>query len=230
MIPPLLDALGYFDLPPGRLATLVTFLEMTERPPPRALPPRPDLVLVPWPRNDRDGYRRLFRAVGEPWLWTSRLRLDEAGLARILEDPAVDLFRLERDGRPIGLLELDFREAGQCELAFFGLVPEAVGSGAGRWLMERALERAWRPGVRRFWVHTCHLDHPAALGFYIRSGFRPYKFAIEIFEDPRLSGLLPREAAPQVPLLEPRLTRPGSPAQRSTGVSGLAPHSLHEPS
>jgi hypothetical protein len=69
--------------------------------------------------------------------------------------------------------------------------------------MARALERGWRPGIRRLWVHTCHLDHPAALDFYIRSGFRPFKRAIEIFEDPRLSGVLPRQAAPQLPLIEP---------------------------
>lgn len=192
---------GCFDLPPGRLATLVTFLEMSAPPPSRPSPERADLALHRWERPETASYRALFRRIGEPWLWFSRLLLEEEALASILHDPGVEVFLPVRDREPIGLLELDFRSPGQCELAFFGLVPEAVGSGAGRWLMSRALERAWRPGIERVWVHTCHLDHPEALGFYIRSGFRPYKLAIEVFDDPRLSGVLARDAAPRVPIV-----------------------------
>jgi len=199
----LLDATGYLDLPPGRLATLVTYLEMREPPPARPVPERPDLALRLWERPEPEAYRALYRRVGEPWLWFSRLLLTDAALRAILHDPGLEVYLPLRDGEPIGLLELDFRTAGACELAFFGLVPEAVGTGAGHWLMARALERAWRPGIGRVWVHTCHLDHPHALEFYIRSGFRPYKLAIEIFDDPRLSGVLPRTAAPRVPLIEP---------------------------
>jgi hypothetical protein len=51
-------------------------------------------------------------------------------------------------------------------------------------------------------VHTCSLDHPAALPSYLRAGFRPVRRAFESFPDPRLSGLLPRDAAPQIPLLD----------------------------
>lgn len=200
---PVLDGLGYFELPPGRLATLVTYLEMRAPPPARPVPERADLALCRWERPGLDAYRALFRRIGEPWLWCSRLVLADSALAAILEDPRVEIFRLERAGEPAGILELDFRAVGECELAFFGLVPEAVGTGAGRWLMARALERAWRPGIGRFWVHTCQFDHPGALAFYIRSGFRPYAFAVEVFADPRLSGVLPRTAAPHVPLIEP---------------------------
>lgn len=199
----MLDAEGYLDLPPGRIATLVTYLEMTAPPEPRSTPHRADLALRPWPRPEPEAYRALYRRIGEPWLWFSRLLLDDAALAALLHDPRLEVWVPERSGEPIGILELDFRVEGECELAFFGLVPEVVGTGAGRWLMARALERGWRPGIRRLWVHTCHLDHPAALDFYIRSGFRPYKRAIEVFDDPRLSGVLPRAAAPQLPLIEP---------------------------
>ena len=88
------------------------------------------------------------------------------------------------------------------ELAYFGVVPEAVGTGAGRWLMDRAVELAFAKRPRRFWVHTCTLDHPAALGFYLRSGFQPYGRAVEIADDPRLAGALPRAAAPSIPLID----------------------------
>jgi GNAT superfamily N-acetyltransferase len=99
------------------------------------------------------------------------------------------------------LLELDFRAPDSCELAFFGVTPALVGRGAGRFLMNRAMEIAWSRPVRRFWVHTCTLDHPAALDFYRRSGFQAFRRQIEVIDDPRLSGLLPRDAAPQIPLI-----------------------------
>ena len=99
------------------------------------------------------------------------------------------------------MLELDFREVGKCQLAFVGLVPELSGLGHGRWLLEEAVRRAWRDSVNRVQVHTCSLDHPAALAAYRRAGFTPVKRAIERFTDPRLLGILPKDCAPQIPLL-----------------------------
>jgi len=100
------------------------------------------------------------------------------------------------------MLELDFRNLPDVEIAFFGLVPEAVGAGTGRWLMDRALEIAWREGVNRVWLHTCTLDHPSAIRFYRSSGFVPYRRTLEVVTDPRLDGLLPMDAAPQIPVIE----------------------------
>src|SRR3546814_1435433 len=88
------------------------------------------------------------------------------------------------------MLELDFRHPGQCELSYVGLVPDLAGQGHGRWLMAHALALAWRKGVARVWVHTCTLDHPAALGFYRASGFTPIRRTIETFADPRALGVL----------------------------------------
>ena len=105
-------------------------------------------------------------------------------------------------GVEVGILELDFRADGECELGYFGLVQELTAKGFGRWLMAQALALAWRKSVKRVWVHTCTLDHPRALGFYRAAGFVPYATAIETFADPRIAGLLPREAAPHVPLIQ----------------------------
>jgi GNAT superfamily N-acetyltransferase len=98
-------------------------------------------------------------------------------------------------------LEFDFRRFPDVEIAFLGVVPTLLGKGAGRYLMNRALEIAWGRNPRRLTVHTCTLDHPRALEFYLRSGFAPYARSIEIADDPRLRGHLPRTAAPQVPIL-----------------------------
>lgn len=188
-------------VPDGQIATIVTHLEMRERPRPAPIPPAP-LRLVPWKAPAPDAYRALFRRVGEPWLWFSRLVMDDDALAAIIHDPAVEIYAVtDPRGMEVGLLELDFRSLPDCELAFFGLIPALNGKGLGQWLMAQAKSLAWRKDVTRLWVHSCTLDSPAALGFYRKAGFVPYKREVEIFADPRLAGLLSAEAAPHVPLL-----------------------------
>lgn len=192
--------MSYTDLSGTELAAVVTFLEMRARPTVEV--PASPLRLRRVERPDLASYRVLFRLVGAPWLWFSRLVMDDATLAAILHDPAVELFEVEdENGETVGMLELDFRESGECELAFVGLIPALSGQGHGRWLLAEALRRAWRDDVSRVHVHTCSLDHPAALGAYRRAGFAAFRRAIERFPDPRLAGILPEECAPQIPLL-----------------------------
>jgi GNAT superfamily N-acetyltransferase len=191
---------SYDPLAANELAAVVTFLEMTERP--AIAVPRSDLRLEKIDRPSPDAYRTLFRLVGAPWLWFSRLVMDDVKLAQIIHDAGIELFAVEdADGRSVGMLELDFREPDQCELAFVGLIPALSGRGHGRWLLAEAVRRAWREGIDRVHVHTCSLDHPAALSAYRRAGFTPCKRAIERFPDPRSLGILPTDCAPQVPLL-----------------------------
>ena len=185
----------------AQVATIVTSLEMRERPRPRPLP-ESRLRLVRWKTPALAAYRTLFRRVGAPWLWFSRLVMDDATLARIVHDPGVEVYAaVDPAGIEVGMLELDFRAAGTCELSYVGLIPELAGQGHGRWLMAHALQRAWAPGVERVWVHTCTLDHPRALGFYRASGFTPYRRTVETFDDPRATGILPADVAPHVPCL-----------------------------
>jgi len=191
--------MSYEAVHDNELAAVVTYLEMRERP---ALEtPSSTLQLRHLSDPTPDQYRALFRKVGSPWLWFSRLVMDNEKLGAIIRDPGVELFEVAAVEALVGMLELDFREPGQCELAFIGLVPELAGQGHGKWLLAEAVRRAWRDGVDRVHVHTCSLDHPAALSAYRRAGFTPYKRAVERFPDPRLLGILPRDSAPQVPLL-----------------------------
>lgn len=151
---------------PGYVATIVTDLEMRERPKARPVAASA-LQLVRWPKAAPEKYRALFRRVGMPWLWFSRLILEDDALTAIIHDPAVELYAVvDRKGLEVGMLELNFRKAPDCEIAYFGLIPELTGSGHGRWLMARTMALAWRDGVERVWVHTCTLDHPSALNFY----------------------------------------------------------------
>jgi len=192
--------MSYEAVPDGELAAVVTYLEMRV-PPEHSIPPSSlslKRIEVPQPEH----YKELFRHVGAPWLWFSRLIMDDAHLASIIQHPKVELDSVIDDsGREVGMLELDFREPHECELSFVGLIPELSGQGHGRWLLAEAVRRAWHEGVERVHVHTCSLDHPAALSAYRRAGFTPYKRSIERFPDPRLLGFLPKDSAPQVPLI-----------------------------
>ena len=193
---------GFTYLPKGKVVVAVTYLEMLSQPVISA-PERPDLILERWQKPELEAYRSLYRAVGQEWLWFGRLKLSDDELRSVLDEPAREYFVPYSDGKPAGMLELNFTDPENPELAYFGLVSEAIGAGAGRWLMTKALEKVWsRSETKRFWVHTCTADSQKALDFYKRSGFSPYKLAIEVDNDPRLSGLLPRSAAPHVPLIE----------------------------
>lgn len=195
-------------VPPGHIASIITHLEMTERQGRRPLPDAP-LSL----RKCRDmtisDYKTLFRLVGAPWLWFSRLCQSDEELAGLLAHPEMALFVIEdRKGESAGILELDFRVAGACEIVYLGLVPALNGKGFGQWLMAHALALAWAgpktlQPVERVWLRTCTLDHPAALPFYRKHGFVPLAQEIEVYPDPRLSGQLPENSAPQIPLLRP---------------------------
>jgi GNAT superfamily N-acetyltransferase len=192
--------MSYEPVRDGHLAAVVTYLEM-HQPPAAPVPPSP-LSLQRLGHPDPGQYRRLFRLVGARWLWFSRLIMDDAALAATIQHPGVELFAVrDANGEDLGFVELDYRVPAECELAFIGLVPELAGQGHGRWLLAEALRLAWRDGVLRVHVHTCSLDHPAALSAYRRAGFVAYQRAVERFPDPRLTGILPADCAPQLPVV-----------------------------
>lgn len=193
---------GLHGVPAGHLACVVTHLEMCAA---------PDLQPMPLPegvqfRNvnqpDSVWYRDVFRRVGgHDWLWVSRLAMPDAELNAILHHPDVRVISVEKDGVAEGLLELDFRNPNGCELTFFGLTRALIGKGIGHALMNHAIETAFASGIERLVLHTCTLDHPEALGFYRRRGFTAVRQEIEVFPDPRLSGVLPHTAGARWPVL-----------------------------
>ncbi|MEX0284256.1 MAG: GNAT family N-acetyltransferase [Paracoccaceae bacterium] len=195
---------GFHDIPPGKVATIVTHLEMTARMPERIVPAPEGLAFERLETPTPDLYRDLmYRVGGHAWLWFSRLALDDAALSAIIHDPLCPLYTLTRNGRAEAMLELDFRVQGECELAFFGVTPTLIGTGAGRFLMNQAIRLAWDHPISRFHVHTCTLDSPGALAFYQRSGFKPIRQQVEITDDPRVTGILPPDAGPHIPVIHP---------------------------
>lgn len=188
---------GLTPVPRGHVAAVVTYLEMTERPAPGPALDSP-LRMEQWETVDPARYRELFRRVGGRWLWFSRLAMSDAEL--LAKAGTVYEVR-DAAGASVGILELDFRP-GACMILFLGLDPALAGQGHGRWLFAETLRRAWAPGIEQVRVHTCSLDHPAALPSYLKAGFTAVGRAFESFPDPRLAGLLPRDVAPQLPLID----------------------------
>lgn len=197
-----LDMDGYTDLPNDKIGFVVTFLEMTAKPEPQILKKPDGVSLERWVAPKPDEYLRLFRQIGDDWLWFGRLRLETAELEKLLSEPSREIYVPMRDGKAVGLLELSFADPANVELSYFGLVPQAIGGGVGRWLIQSGIERVWsRSDTQRFWLHTCTGDSPQALGFYMSNGFSPYKRSIEVTDDPRVIGVLEPDLGRHIPKL-----------------------------
>ncbi|HZT43773.1 MAG TPA: GNAT family N-acetyltransferase [Chthonomonadaceae bacterium] len=163
-----------------RLTVVTHHLEMTSpselRPSPR---PHPDLrieqVRIPCP----DFNRFLYTVVGKDWHWTDRLVWTDAQWESYVRRPEVQTWVGYVQGAPAGYYELEKQLEDSVEIAYFGLLPAFIGKGIGGHLLSRAVECAWQMGARRVWVHTCSLDHPAALSNYQARGFRIFQTVTE---------------------------------------------------
>jgi GNAT superfamily N-acetyltransferase len=170
----------------------VTYLEMTTLPAaPPIRPPLAGIEIRVARRPTVSFYRYLYRTIGDEWTWVVRRLLSDEELLRIIGDPAVEVNVLWVDGVPAGYAELDHRQAPDTELAYFGLLPEFIGRGLGRYLLDWTIRHVWRAGPRRLWVHTCDFDHPRAIAVYRKSGFRVYDQRVEQLELP--DGMRPPE-------------------------------------
>ena len=193
--------MAYARLHPNAIGSVITYLEMVD--PPSTPPCASDtLRLVRLETPTLQAYLDLFRTVGQHWLWIERLITADPELEAMLGNPAVEIYSIaDGSGEDLGMLELHFEQSCACKIAYIGLVPKMIGKGHGRWLLDQALALAWREGVNRVHLNTCTLDHPRALRAYLAAGFNPYERAIGTFVDPRLRGLLPRDAAPHIPII-----------------------------
>jgi hypothetical protein len=67
---------------------------------------------------------------------------------------------------------LDRRIEGEIELVQFGLMPDFIGQGLGRYFLQWTIDRAWSYDPRRFWLHTCTKDHPGCAAELPEGGLR----------------------------------------------------------
>lgn len=120
-------------------------------------------------------YRALYRDVGQGWHWRDRDAWPDERLGAHLADPSVHVFALRSGEELAGYFELVRHEPGDVEIAYFGLRPGFLGQGLGAHLLSEAIDAAHRLGATGVWLHTCTLDHPAALANYLARGFEPFR-------------------------------------------------------
>jgi GNAT superfamily N-acetyltransferase len=120
-------------------------------------------------------FRHLYVEVGRAHHWTDRLSWSDARIREHLHAPGVSLWLMSWEAKPAGYFELRRHEDESVEIAYFGLLPEYIGRGWGKHLLTEATRAAWSQGPSQVWLHTCTLDHPAALPNYLARGFRPIR-------------------------------------------------------
>jgi GNAT superfamily N-acetyltransferase len=153
-----------------------TFLEMTNPSDLQgAAAPSADVTIDRAERCAPGLWRRLYTEVGREYHWVDRLAWTDEEIARYLADPALELWILRRHGEPAGYFELRRDDDGAVEIAYFGLLPAFTGQGLGKFMLTRAVERAWARGASRVWLHTSSLDHSSALSNYLARGFSVWK-------------------------------------------------------
>ena len=153
-----------------------TYLEMRDRSDlSPADAPSADVTLDREAHCDPHFWRHLYAEVGRDYHWVDRLSWTDDDIAQYLDDPALELWVLRVKEEPAGYFELRRDEDGAFEIAYFGLLPGFTGQGLGKFMLTKAVERAWDHGANRVWLHTSSLDHSSALSNYLARGFSVWK-------------------------------------------------------
>jgi GNAT superfamily N-acetyltransferase len=153
----------------------VSYLEMLAPRQQTVIAPRGGLSIIHAVRPTLGYYRFLYNAVGRDYHWHTRGRMPDAELDALLQNSGNEVHVLHVDGTPAGFAELDRRRPDDIELVQFGLMREFIGQGLGKHFLQWTIDKAWSFHPRRFWLHTCTLDHPRALRNYLNAGFALYK-------------------------------------------------------
>jgi GNAT superfamily N-acetyltransferase len=176
------------DDPAGvRKLVRITHLEMRSpselRP---ALRVPADLILLRASIPSPELGRFLYTAVGGDWYWRERLSWTYNQWLAWLGRADVETWVALASGTPAGYFELHAKPDESVELTYFGLLPGFAGRGLGGYLLTQAVERSWRvqPGTQRVTVHTCTLDHAAALPNYLARGFKVFQEEEQLVELP----------------------------------------------
>ena len=157
-----------------RTSIHVWHLEMTSRPETtQADTDSYQLLKVKHPLPELN--RFLYATVGAPWMWYMRLPWTWQQWQDYVARESIETWVAYQGATPIGYFELEKQPRGITEIAYFGLVPEFVGQGLGKQLLNDAVNKAWDTADNRIWLHTCTLDHPNALPNYLNRGFKVFK-------------------------------------------------------
>ncbi len=159
----------------NKINSIITYLEMTSQPTSPTPPMPAEKIAIMRAENPTPAfYRFLYNGVGQDWFWWERTLMSDSDLLAIIHDDGVKIFVLYIHGVPAGYCELDCRERGMVEVAYFGLMADFIGRGIGKYFLRWTIDQAWSYHPDWVWVHTCTEDHPVALSNYQKAGFVVY--------------------------------------------------------
>ncbi|EMD99996.1 GNAT family N-acetyltransferase [Pseudomonas sp. FeN3W] len=141
---------------------------------PKPLPAELQIIECEVPQPELN--RFLYQLVGKQWEWSDLDTWSIADWQALVEQPCHRTWVAYYKGAIAGYYELHQAADFNVEIRYFGLAPQFLSRGFGGPLLSHAIESAWAwPETRRAWVHTCTLDHPAALANYQARGFRIFR-------------------------------------------------------
>ncbi len=163
----------------------ITRLEMLA--PPRVYPSlhmKSKLAIMKVPEIPLPFYRFLYGEIGKSHFWYLRNHLSDDELKKLLHTEHVQISVLYFDGAPAGFAELNILQLPEViELVYFGLCPQYIGRGLGKWFLGQIVRSAWEEKPARLNVSTNTLDHSSALPLYQKLGFIPIAFKEQKMED-----------------------------------------------
>ena len=156
----------------------VTFLEMHSKPVETVHTiPGTSFQLLPKPVSVTE-YRKYYYGVGEKWHWLDRMVMPDEELFEKINADKIDIFVFYVNNEPAGYIEFII-EILYTEILYFGLLPEFIGKGLGKYFLQWVIEKAWSYNPEWIQLNTCTLDHPNALGVYKKAGFIPVRTEIQ---------------------------------------------------
>lgn len=155
------------------IPALTWYLEMTDRTPAPETPLPDGYSVLPFTEG-RDAYLAIYQAVGADFNWFDRILMPHEKLDAIIKDSHTEIMLLKYGMETAGFVEFSHTE-GETEIVYFGLTPPFTGKKVGFPFLQWAIHHALKRNIRRLWLHTCDLDHPAALPLYQKAGFVVYK-------------------------------------------------------
>ena len=125
-----------------------------------------------------EGYRELYYGVGKPWNWLDRMVMDDEELNKKINADDVDVYKAKFNDMTCGFAEFGVQST-HVEILYFGLYPNFIGMGLGKYFLKWVVNHAWSYGLPKIQLNTCELDHPNALPVYKSAGFNEIRTAYE---------------------------------------------------
>ena len=113
----------------------------------------------------------MYDAVGDGYAWEDMHLADPIDVENFIGSADTRMHTLIRHGWPQGFFVLDFRTGGVCDIAYFGLVKQAIGKGFGGWLLEPGRGQ-WMGDAGCAETHCEHLHTGSSARFSALQGTR----------------------------------------------------------